>query len=46
MPQVEKAFTELKKSFIEALVIVIFNLNKKIVLETDLSNFAIRACLS
>ena len=46
MPQAEKAFTELKKSFTEALVIVTFNPSKKIVLETDSSDFAIRACLS
>jgi len=45
-PQAKEAFEKLKKSFIEALVIVTFNPNKKIVLETDSSNFATGACLS
>jgi len=45
MPQVEEAFEKLKKSFTEAPVMVTFDLARKIVLETDSSDFAIRACL-
>jgi len=45
-PQAKEAFEKLKKSFTEALVMVTFDPNKKIVLETDSSDFAIRACLS
>ena len=45
MPQAEEAFEKLKKSFVEAPVMVTFNLARKIVLETDSSDFAIRACL-
>jgi len=44
-PQVEEAFKKLKRSFTEAPVIVTFNLARKIVLETDSSDFAIGACL-
>ena len=44
-PQVEKAFKKLKKSFTEALVMITFNLARKIVLEIDSSNFIIRAYL-
>ena len=44
-PQAEEAFEKLKKSFIEAPVMVTFDLARKIVLETDSSNFAIGACL-
>jgi len=44
-PQAEEAFEKLKKSFTEAPVMVTFDLARKIVLETDSSDFAIGACL-
>jgi len=43
--QAKEAFEKLKKSFTEAPVMVTFNLARRTVLETDSSNFAIRACL-
>jgi hypothetical protein len=42
----EAAFQELKKKFTEAPILATFNPTKRIVLETDSSDFAIRACLS
>jgi len=44
-PQAEEAFEKLKKSFIEAPIMVTFDLARKIVLETDSSDFAIGAYL-
>jgi hypothetical protein len=40
------AFKELKKKFIEALILATFNLEKRIILKMDSLNFAIKACLN
>lgn len=45
-PEAGEAFITLKKCFTTALVLSIFDPTKKIILETDTSDFAIRACLS
>ena len=42
----EAAFQELKMKFTEAPILVTFDPAKKIVLETDSSDFAIGVCLS
>jgi hypothetical protein len=42
----EVAFQELKTKFTEAPILATFDPAKKIVLETDASDFAIRACLN
>jgi len=42
----EQAFQELKTSFSTEPILVIFNLKKPVTVETDVSDKAIRACLS
>ena len=42
----EVAFKELKERFTNAPILATFNPSKKIILETDSSDFAIGACLS
>ncbi|EIC07265.1 hypothetical protein OR221_2660, partial [Microbacterium laevaniformans OR221] len=42
----EAAFRELKRKFTEAPILATFDPTKKIILETDSSDFAIGACLS
>ena len=45
-PEAQKAFNELKKRFTSQLILVSFNPEKPITLETDASDRAIRACIS
>jgi RNase H-like domain found in reverse transcriptase len=40
------AFKELKRQFLEAPILAIFDLEEHIVLETDASDYAIGACIS
>ncbi len=43
--EVRNAFNKLKQRFTTALVLATFDLERKTVLKTDASDFAIRACL-
>jgi hypothetical protein len=42
----ETAFRELKRKFILALILVIFNLERQIILEIDVSDYAISMYIS
>jgi hypothetical protein len=42
----ETAFKELKRRFLEAPILAIFDLEEHIVLEIDVSDYAIGACIS
>jgi hypothetical protein len=42
----ETAFKELKRRFLEALILTIFDLKEHIVLETDVSDYAIGVCIN
>ena len=42
----ETVFKELKRRFLEALILAIFDLEEYIVLETDASDYTIGACIS
>ena len=44
-PRAQEAFDSLKRRFTEALVLATFDPEKRIVVETDASDFAIGACL-